>query len=323
MRKRTALLFTALSAAALCLGGCGSKADFMKPFDAASNQSEFSFVDTAEEDRAVSFAADLCVVGEDVMPAAVPITSQTASIYCVDDNKVLYAKNVHEKLNPASLTKVMTAILALESGRLEDVVTITEEAMITESGATVCDLKPGDQLTLRQLLNCALVRSGNDAASAIAIHLGQSIDGFCEMMNARAVELGATNTSFLNPHGLTQEGHYTTAYDIYLILQEAMEYEEFLTIINQSSYEMTYRDAEGNEKTNSFESTNRYLNGRADAPDGVTVIGGKTGTTNAAGSCLALVSRSSSQKQYISVILKADSTDVVFEEMSALLSLEN
>lgn len=307
----------------LVLVSCGKSEAFMKPYDVSSQQSEFSFLGTAEEDKGVSFAADLCVVDENIMPAAVAITAETASIYCIDENDVLYAKNVHQRMNPASLTKIMTALLALESGKLDDVVTITEEAMITESGATVCDLKPGDKLTLRQLLNCTLVRSGNDAASAIAIYLGQSVDGFSEMMNARAKELGATNTNFLNPHGLTQEEHYTTAYDVYLILQEAMKYDEFLSIINQSSYEYTYTDAEGNEKTNSFESTNRFLNGRAEAPEGVTVLGGKTGTTNAAGSCLALISRSRTGKMYISVILKAEGTDVVFQEMSSLLSLEN
>ncbi len=321
--KKNVLYALAVFTAASLLSGCGKTETFMKPYDVSSQQSEFSFLGTSEDSRGTAFAADLCVANENVMPASVTVSAETASVYCIDDKNILYAKNIHERMNPASLTKIMTALLALESGRLDDTVTVTEEAMITESGATLCNLKPGDQLTLRQLLNCTMVRSGNDAAAAIAVYLGQSIDGFSEMMNTRAKELGATNTNFTNPHGLTQDNHYTTAYDIYLILQEAMKYDEFLSVINQESYEITYKDAEGNDKTNSFESTNRFLNGRADAPEGITIIGGKTGTTNAAGSCLALVSRGSSGKMYISVILKADSTDAVFQEMSSLLSLEN
>ncbi|MBO5278527.1 MAG: D-alanyl-D-alanine carboxypeptidase [Lachnospiraceae bacterium] len=323
MKKRVLPAAIMVFTAVLCLSGCGKSEAFMKPYDIGSQQSEFSCFDVAASEKETPFAADLCVVSNNVMPASAAVTAECASIYCLDDNEILYAKNVHQQMNPASITKIMTAILALESGKLDDVVTITEEAMITESGATVCDLKPGDKLTLRQLLNCALVRSGNDAASAIAIYLGQTIDGFSAMMNEKAKELGATNTNFKNPHGLTEEGHYTTAYDIYLILREAAQYEEFLSIINQTGYELEYTDAEGNAKTNSFDSTNRFLNGKAEAPEGVTVMGGKTGTTNAAGSCLALLSKGKNGKLYASVILKAEGTDVVFQEMAALLSLEN
>lgn len=321
--KRRVLPVAILSAALLCLSGCGSQESFMKPYDISSQQSEFLNFDVTDSERGTPFAADLCVVSDNVTPAVAPVTAECASIYCLDDNEILYAKNVHQQMNPASLTKIMTAILALESGKLDDVVTITEEAMITESGATVCDLKPGDKLTLRQLLNCSLVRSGNDAACAIAIYLGQSVDGFSAMMNEKAKELGATNTNFMNPHGLTQEKHYTTAYDIYLILKEAVKYDEFLEIINQASYELEYTDAEGNTKTNRFESTNRFLSGKADVPEGVTVIGGKTGTTNAAGSCLALLSKGNDGKMYASVILKAEGAELVFQEMAMLLSLEN
>lgn len=307
---------------AASLSGCGKTEDFMKPYDITSQQSEFSFVGASQQGRAASFASDLCIANENVTPAQTVITAETASIYCIDDREVLYAKNVHQRMNPASLTKIMTALLALESGRLDEEVTVAEEAMISESGATLCNLKPGDQISLRQLLTGSLVRSGNDAAAAIAVFLGGSIENFNTMMNERAKQLGATNTNFMNPHGLTQEDHYTTAYDIYLILKEAMKYDEFLSIINQGSCELTYKDATGKEKTGTFESTNRYVSGKMEPPAGVTVIGGKTGTTRAAGSCLALISKNSRGKYYISIILKAEDTNVVFDEMSALLSLE-
>lgn len=323
MKKRILPAAIAVVTAVLCLNGCGNTESFMKPYDIGSEQSEFSNFDSADSDRGTPFAADLCVVSNNVLPSTATVTAECASIYCLENNEILYAKNVHERMNPASLTKIMTALLAIESGKLDEVVTVTEEAMITESGATVCDLKPGDQLTLRQLLNCSLVKSGNDAAAAIAVYLGQSIEGFSAMMNERAVELGATNTNFTNPHGLTAEQHYTTAYDVYLILQEAVKYDEFLKIINQPSYELEYIDVEGTVKTNTFETTNRFLNGNAEAPEGVTVVGGKTGTTNAAGSCLALFSKGKSGKTYVSVILKAEGSDILFQEMADLLSLEN
>ncbi len=307
----------------LALGGCGKKESLIKPYDISSQQSEFSFLTTAEEYRATSFAADLAVVTGNILPPEAVLTAEAAAIYCLDNKEVLYAKNVYQQMNPASITKVMTALLAIESGKLDDMVTITEASTITESGATLCGLKPGDKLTLRQLLNCSLVYSGNDVAAAIGIYLGQSEEGFCAMMNQRAKELGATGTNFQNAHGLTEEGHYTTAYDIYLILKEAMKYEEFLSIINQGSYELVYTDEEGKEKTVRFDSTNRFVNGRMEPPEGVTVIGGKTGTTKAAGSCLALISKSSSGKTYISVVLKTEGSDVLFQETSTLLSLEN
>ena len=325
MKKRSAInkMCLAMLSVTIVLSGCGKADTFMKPYDAISQQSEFSFVGSAQQGRASAFAAELCVANENVIPASSPITAESASVFCMDDKTVLYAKNIHQRMHPASLTKLMTVLLALESGKLDDMVTVTEEAMISESGATICYLKPGDTLTLRQLVNCCLVKSGNDAASAIAVYLGGSLEGFNEMMNTRAKELGATGTNYANPHGLTQDDHYTTAYDIYLVLNEAMKYDEFLSSINLASYELNYTDAEGNPKTNTFESTNRFISGKADAPDGITVIGGKTGTTNAAGSCLALASRSSSGKVYISVIMKADGSDLLFEEMKSLLSLEN
>lgn len=317
------LRLSLLAAVSLVLCSCGSKETLMKVYDVTSQQSEFSYFEPSDLSVVTPFAADLCVVSENKDNASVAISAEAASIYCVDDKEVIYAKNVHSRMNPASLTKIMTALLALESGKLEDTVVITEEAMISESDATVCNLKVGDTLTLRQLVNGALIRSGNDAASAIGIHLAGSLEAFNTMMNERAKQLGATNTNFTNPHGLTNEQHYTTAYDMYLIMNEAMKSEEFLSIISQKEYVMVFTDAEGNARNETFSNTNRYISGRTDVPEGITVIGGKTGTTNAAGSCLALVSRNAAGKSYCSIILKAESSDVLFTEMTDLLKLEN
>lgn len=314
-------LMPVIICASFLLCGCGkSKSEqIMKIYDVTSQQSEFTYIQPSDSTVGTAFASNLCVVSNDVQLSDVNITSEAASIYCIDDKEVIYAKNVHQKMNPASLTKVMTALLVLEYGNLDEEVTITQEAMITEADATLCDLKPGDKLTLRQLLNCALVRSGNDAAAALAIAVGGSMDEFINMMNQKAKELGATNTNFVNSHGLTAENHYTTAYDMYLILNAAMQYDEFLTIINQPNYELNYA---GLTQPRKYDSTNRYLLDKVSAPEGVIVIGGKTGTTKAAGSCLALLSKNSEGKWFCSVILKADGSDTMYEEMNKLLLLE-
>lgn len=306
----------------LLLCGCGKTDEVMKIYDASSQQSEFSCFDATDFSVASSFASNLCVVSGD-NTAAATITAEAASIYNISDQKNLYAKNVHARMNPASITKVMTVLLALEYGNMDDVVTITDEAMISESGATLLDLHPGDQITLENLIKASMVKSANDAASAIAIHIGDSLEGFVDMMNKKALELGATNTHFTNPHGLTDEEHYTTAYDLYLILNKASEYSTFLDLAQMKDAEIIYMDEAGNPKSVKVTNSNRYINGGIEPPEGVVVIGGKTGTTNAAGSCLALLSKNAAGKWFCSVILKADSSETLFREMNILLGLEN
>ncbi len=155
---------------------------------------------------------------------------------------------------------------------------------------------------------------------AIAEHVGGSVENFAEMMNKEAAELGATNCHFVNPHGLHDENHYVTAYDLYLIFNEAMKYEKFSEIIMMDSYSTTYTDRNGNPKTFDFKTTNLFLQGEYTPPEQITVIGGKTGTTNAAGSCLILLSKDSSGNPYISVILHSSERAVLYEEMKGLLS---
>ncbi len=122
----------------------------------------------------------------------------------------------------------MTAILAFKHGNMDDIVTIPAEALNQESGSTEIGFQEGDQVTLDELLHGLLIYSGNDAPVAIAQHIGGSVDQFVEMMNQEALGPGATNTHFANPSGLQDENHYTTVYDIYLMLQEAMTYPHFL-----------------------------------------------------------------------------------------------
>ena len=140
-------------------------------------------------------------------------------------------------------------------------------------------------------------------------------------MNTEALELGATNCHFMNPNGLTQDDHYVTTYDLYLIFQEAMKYDLFNQIIQMTSYSTTYTDSRGAEKALEVQTTNLFLRGTYETPANITVIGGKTGTTNAAGHCLILLSRSSDGTPYISVIMKDTSRDVLYADMGKLLEL--
>lgn len=267
------------------------------------------------------FASDLCVINGDFTEGTeVTIEKESAAgLFDVNHNEVIYAQNIHERLNPASLTKIMTALVAIKYGNTEDTIICSENVKITESGATVCGLKAGDKLTLNQALHALLINSANDAAVAIAEHIGGSVEGFADMMNEEAVLLGATNSHFVNPHGLTENEHYVTAYDMYLIMNAAMQYEVFNEIIHMSEYSTVYYASDDSEKEMSFRSTNLFFRDDYSAPDKITVIGGKTGTTNAAGSCLILLSKDTGGNPYISVILRASERALLYEEMTDLL----
>ncbi len=307
------------------LTGCGGE-EIPFAYNPNYEVSSFRIVQETSGSVAPSFAQDLCVTTADVANDRLEadlsdVTS--AGLFDLNRQEVLYAKNVHERLNPASLTKVMTALVALKYGNPDDMITVTDEAKITESGATLCGLKTGDQLTLNQALHALLINSANDAAAAIAVHIGGSIQGFADLMNQEARSIGATNSHFMNPHGLTQEDHYVTAYDMYLIFNEALKYDMVSEIIHMSSYETAYTDSAGNSKSLSFQTTNLFLRGDYKPPEQVSVIGGKTGTTSAARSCLILLCRDSSGNPYIGVMLSAKERDLLYQGMGSLLNVIN
>ena len=270
--------------------------------------------------RADGFAKKLCVVVLDVPMDGVSLgENQKGLLLDLDDRQVLYSKQALEKVYPASITKIMTAMLALKYGNMDDVVTITQENLDLESGSQVCGFWAGDQVTMDQLLHCLLVYSGNDAASAIATHVGGSTEGFVEMMNSFAKELGCTGTHFTNPHGLQDENHYTTPYDIYLMLKEALNYPEFTQITQMGSYTVEYTHADGSSASTTLTATDHYLTGEATPPKNVTILGGKTGTTDNAGNCLALLSQNAYGKPYISIVMGASTKDELYQQMSSLL----
>ncbi len=267
------------------------------------------------------FAEDLCVVTDESAFDEGLVTSEAAALFDEDGREVLYSKDAFERLYPASITKVMTALVALEYGNLSDQVTVTEDAVITESGATLCGIEPGDVLTLEQLLYGLMLPSGNDAGAAIAVHIAGSIEAFADMMNAEADRIGAVDTHFVNPHGLHDPDHYTTAYDLYLIFHEAMKNPVFREITGTTAYTASYRDRSGQTVSKTWKGGNWFMTGERETPAGITVIGGKTGTTQAAGYCLIMAEEAADGGEYVSVVLKSDSRPALYDNMENIISI--
>ncbi|MCR5673197.1 MAG: serine hydrolase [Lachnospiraceae bacterium] len=303
----------------LLLTSCSASVGF--PFDADSSAGTFNIKATGSRPDVKPFASDICVTENDFEAMTLHIDeAEAGGLFDATDAETVYAKNVHKKLNPASLTKIMTAYIALKYGHLDDTLTASSNVLISESGAQLLGIKEGDKMTLEQALHALLLYSANDAGVLIAEYLSGSVESFAAVMNDEAKKLGATNTHFTNPHGLTDEEHYTTVYDLYLMFNAAMQYEEFRKIINTTEYKSEYRDREGSPKKIEIQTTNAYLKGDRVAPDGVNVIGGKTGTTKAAKSCLILLSNGPDSHTYVSVILGSTDHDSLYQNMTTLLT---
>lgn len=316
-------IMAAFLSCALFIGGCGSNAAFENAYDANNISSAYSVLEGDYSSVTKTFAQDLCVTSENITPSSVDVeNTECAGLFDLTNKEVLYASNIHKQMNPASLTKIMTALIALEHSSIDEVITATSNVNITESGAQLCGFQEGDTFTMDQALYGLLMYSGNDAGVAIAEHVAGSVEAFADLMNEKAKELGATNTHFSNPHGLTAADHYTTAYDLYLIFNEAMKYDKFIEVIHSTEYSSVYHDKNGAEKELNFKSTNQFFNADSGykSPDNITVIGGKTGTTEAAGACLILLSKDTAGNPYISVILKADDKTVLYTKMINLLT---
>lgn len=275
--------------------------------------------DAGELFKAKGFAGTLCVPGNYEELNTVGVDAEAFALFSLDDQTVISQKNIYSRVYPASTTKILTCLVAIEQGQLSDTVTVPEEAAITVSGSSMADLKPGDKLSLSDLLYGLMLPSGNDAAEAIAVHIAGSDAAFSELMNETALRLGATQSNFVNPHGLPDDVHYTTPYDMYLIFQAAMQNETFREIVAQKEHEARVTNAEGETRTVRWQSGNQYLNGDFQLPAGISYNGGKTGHTNAAGYCLVMAETADDGMDYISVVYKAGSYQKLYDGTSALL----
>ncbi len=300
--------------------GCGLSYDF--GYDPDSSVTSFKLNDSADDGRADSFASDLCVADGDVNKDKLSLgKNEAAGLFDLKNRKTMYGCNLLEQMEPASLTKVMTALVALQNSTTDQMLTATDAVHITESGAQLAGIKAGDKMTLDQALHILLIESANDAAVMIAENIGGSVDGFTKMMNDEAKRLGATGCHFVNANGLTETDHYVTAYDLYLIFNAAAQYELFNQIIAMPEYSTEYYDGSGKAVSIKIKSTDLYIKGTVNAPANITIIGGKTGTTNAAGHCLILYVKNAPGNPYIAVILNAPTRDDLYKHMDQLLSL--
>lgn len=315
-KKITALCLVLLTA--VSLSACASE-EIPLPYGTLQSNDSFSIEANESQTQMALFASDLCATADDVTESSAAAVDglNAACIYDLNQEEVLYSYQANERLNPASLTKIMTALLVIENCSMEDVVLIGDVS-IYEDGVQLFNLKAGDRITVQNLLYATLVYSANDAALALAQHVAGSEEAFVEMMNTRALQLGATNTHFVNPHGLSHEEHYTTAYDLYLIFNAAVKHDIFQQIINTTSYTVEYTLADGTQTSRDITTTNKFLSQIYDSPSGVSIIGGKTGSTMAAGKCIILYASDAAGNPYICVVMGAGNEEQLYHLMKQL-----
>jgi D-alanyl-D-alanine carboxypeptidase (penicillin-binding protein 5/6) len=232
------------------------------------------------------------------------ITAKAAILIDAASGRVLFEKNAHERLPQASTTKITTALLALENADFSKQVQVPAD--FVNPGESSIYLEPGEVHSMETLLYALLLKSANDAADVIAIEIGGSIEQFAEMMNKRVKAMGLKNTNYVNPHGLYDERHYTSAYDLAMIAREGLKHEKFREIVATSRYDIPW---EGNEYDRVAFNTNRLLK-IYEGADGI-----KTGYTRQAGSCL-VGSATRNGMQLIAVTLNCNG---MYQEISALL----
>ena len=299
------------TAALLALGLCVSTAVSQIPVSATE--------ETAADTSAQVQAADPSIVttnGIAGWPQATDISSTAAVVMETSTNTVLYSKNADQALYPASAVKIMTCLLVLENSSLDDQVTMTATGVsgVTDGGANI-SAQLDDVFTMEQCLYAIMVASANDIALQVAEHISGSVDAFVAAMNARAQELGCTNTVFTNPTGLPDENQHITAHDMALIMEAAMANDTFRTIAATTSYTIPATNVSGGDRvlTNNFTMINNTSDGYYEA-----CIGGKEGYTQASGSTLVCEAAKNNMK-LVCVVLNGASgaTD---DEAIALLN---
>lgn len=258
--------------------------------------SPLSFADDLEEEETIDVVSEITntVNANDTTntPKLPEINSRAYVVIDRNSNRILCGKNETQKRKMASTTKIMTALVILEKGNLDQTIEISKKAANT--GGSRLGLKTGDKITVRDLLYGLMLRSGNDAAVALAEYAGGDIAQFSTLMNQKAEELGLTNTHFETPHGLDSDEHYTTAYELALLANEAMKNKTFATIVGTKTITITI-----NGYPKALNNTNELLGNLAG------VYGIKTGFTNGANRCLVTACQRDNL-DIICVVLGAD-----------------
>lgn len=250
--------------------------------------------DYTEENISIDVSAEITetVAQTDDTLETSSINSRCCIVYDRNSHMVLYGKNETKPVKMASTTKIMTSLIIIENYDLSETIEVSKKA--AGSGGSRLGLKAGDKITIKDLLYGLMLCSGNDAAVALAEYAGGDIQGFAELMNNKALELGLTNTHYESPHGLDSDGHYTTAYELAVLSDYALKNETFSKIVGTKNYTVTI-----NGYPKNLSNTNEllgYLNG---------VYGVKTGFTNGANRCLVTACKRNDM-DIICVVLGAD-----------------
>lgn len=295
------------------MSGCGRKeVSYENPYNAFDTSMSYAVTSVKSDEAHLYFSEEKGLIvlddinfGQEVESVHSNVAGAAGTFNLTTDT-ITFSQNIYNKMFPASTTKIMTCYLALKYGDLDSFVTVSKNAADQPSDASVCHVNEGDVVSLRDLLYGLMLASGNDAAIAIAEHISGSVDAFVELMNEEAIAMGASCTHFDNPHGMPSPEHYTSVYDLYVIFKNALQDEQFVKIINTSSYKATITNIKGSARERIWDNSNRFMTGRTDKPQGFNVVGGKTGTTGEAGYCLVMLSTNSQQEDIISIVLKAD-----------------
>lgn len=246
--------------------------------------------------------------------ASLNATSPAAILVNTNTGKIMYEKNAYQTMYPASTTKMMTAILALENCDLTDTAIVSQNAVILPEGY-LCDLQVGEEVSINDLLYLLLIVSSNDAAVVLAEHISGTVSNFANMMNSKASEIGCLNTHFVNPNGVHNANHYTTAYDLYLIAQYAMKNDIFREIVSCPIYTM---GPTNKCEERILENTNQLLhefniknNNEKNKYYYEYAIGIKTGYTTFAKNCLVSAAKKD-DTEYIAVVLGANENETFY-----------
>ncbi len=229
------------------------------------------------------------------------IASPSALLMDLKSGKILYEKNMNKKMYPASLTKVMTAIIVLENCDLNEIATVSYNAVMSMSpGYVTANLQVGEELTVEQLLYVLMVGSSNDAAIVLAEHVSGSVEEFAKVMNEKAKEINCTSTNFVNPNGAHDENHYSTAHDLALIAKYAMHNEMFRTLVSTTSYKLP-KSNKYNKEDRLFNTTNALIM-KNNTYYYEYATGIKTGFTTPAKNCL-IASAKKDNLELLTVVL--------------------
>jgi len=245
---------------------------------------------------------------------------RTGSVFVVNrtDNQLLFGYHMLDSVAPASLTKLMTALVTMEKCEPGEIVTIDEVSAKMTRGS-VSELEEGDKITVYNLLVVLLTASANNAAITLARHISGTEEEFVKLMNDSMDRLGENNTNFVNSSGLQVKNHTTTPYDIYLVYQECMKYPAFREIMKLTRGEYEYTNAAGEQHVRPFETTNAFKIGKYPYPDGIKILGSKTGTTDEAGYCLLMHVQGVSGTEYLLGVFHCASEEKLYTKMAGLM----